>query len=113
MNLEAVIAATAHEVRQPLASINLQAAAGKRFLERTPPDIASIRASFDAIIGAGQHTNEIFDSIRALFRNVNENTQSINVNELVVQSLQGLRAEFSAHRRCHDCHLCRGYRSGN
>ena len=37
---EAVVAALAHEVRQPLTGMTSRAAAGKRFLDRAPPDIA-------------------------------------------------------------------------
>ena len=39
MSAEAVVAALAHEVRQPLAGMTSRAAAGKRFLDRAPPDL--------------------------------------------------------------------------
>src|SRR4029078_317863 len=40
MNAEAVVAAIAHEVRQPLAAMSFNAAAGKQFLNQAPPNIA-------------------------------------------------------------------------
>ncbi len=43
----AVVAALAHEVRQPLSGITSRAAAGRRFLDRVPPDIATAKRLFE------------------------------------------------------------------
>jgi signal transduction histidine kinase len=49
---ETVVAALAHEVRQPLSGMTSRAAAGKRFLDRAPPDIAAAKRLFDQITDA-------------------------------------------------------------
>ena len=45
MNVQAIIAAIAHEMRQPLAAITTNASAAQRWLERTPPDQGEARAA--------------------------------------------------------------------
>jgi hypothetical protein len=60
MNAEAVVAALAHEVRQPLAGITSQAAAGPRFLDRTPPDVDRAKRLFEQIKGAAFRASELF-----------------------------------------------------
>ena len=54
----AVVASIAHEVRQPLAAMTNNAAAGKRFLDRASPDIAEAKNLFDQIKDAGFRANE-------------------------------------------------------
>jgi signal transduction histidine kinase len=96
-NLEAVVGSIAHEVRQPLASIAVRGAAARRCLERTPPDLQKARDSVGAMVDASMRANEIFENIRVLFSNANQERQSINVNQLTVEALNLLREELNAH----------------
>ena len=50
MNVEAITASIAHEVRQPLTAIAANGVAALRFLQRTPPDYDEIRAALNRII---------------------------------------------------------------
>ena len=63
---EAVVAALAHEVRQPLTGMTSRAAAGRRFLDRTPPDIDKAKTLFDQIKEAAFRANEVFESFLEL-----------------------------------------------
>jgi signal transduction histidine kinase len=94
MSAEAITAAIAHEVRQPLAGIVTNAGAALRWLGRTPPDHEEIRAALNRIQGEGHRTSEVFESIRALFRTGDQGRQLINVNEIIVEVLQSLRGEL-------------------
>ena len=97
MNLEAAIAAIAHEVRQPLTGIATKAAAARRFLGRVPPDIARVQIILDEVVSAGFRTNEVIDSVHALFRNTEHEQQLVDVNDVTLEALQMLRKEFDDH----------------
>jgi C4-dicarboxylate-specific signal transduction histidine kinase len=95
-NLEAVVASIAHEVRQPLASITVRGAVARRCLERTPPDLHKACNCVGAMVDSSMRANEIFENIRALFSNANQEKQSVNVNQLTVEALDLLREEINA-----------------
>lgn len=97
-NLEAVVASIAHEVRQPLASIAVRGAAARRYLDRTPADLHKTRYSVDTMVDASMRAGEIFENIRALFSDANQERQPINVNQLTAEALDLLREELNAHR---------------
>jgi signal transduction histidine kinase len=97
MSAQAITAAIAHEVRQPLASIVTNASAALRWLERTPPDPDEVRSALTRIQNEGHRTSEVFDAIRALFRTGDEGRQQIDANEIVVEVLQSLRGELKQH----------------
>ena len=94
MSAEALTAAIAHEVRQPLASIVTNANAALRWLGRTPPDHDEVCSALTRIQNEGHRTSEVFDAIRALFRTDDGGRQKIDVNEIVVEVLQSLQAEL-------------------
>jgi signal transduction histidine kinase len=96
-NLEAVVASIAHEVRQPLAGIAMRGAAAQRYLDRTPPDLPKARNSVGAMVDASMRANEIFENIRALFSDADQERQPINVNRLTAEALDLLREELNIH----------------
>ena len=67
MNLEAMAASIAHEVRQPLSAIATSGNAALRFLGRTPHDHKEVRSSLSRIISSSHRASQVFDNIRALF----------------------------------------------
>jgi signal transduction histidine kinase len=97
MSAEAVVAAVAHEVRQPLTGITLRAAAGKRFLNRAPPDIAEVTTLLDQIKDAAFHGNEVFESFLSLFRGGAQELQPVDMNALAREAVQSLRKELDDH----------------
>ena len=94
MGAEAITAAIAHEVRQPLAGIVTNASAALRWLGRTPPDHDEVRAALNRIQSEGHRTSEVFDAIRALFRTGDGGRQQLDVNEIAVEVLESLRGEM-------------------
>jgi signal transduction histidine kinase len=93
LNAQAITAAIAHEVRQPLAAIATNAGAARRFLRQSPPDIAEIEAGLGRIIAESHRTSEVFDSIRTLFRKADEERRPVDLNALIRGVLQSLRSE--------------------
>jgi PAS domain S-box-containing protein len=97
MNIEVVTASIAHEVRQPLAAIATNGAAALRFLERVPLDIDEVRTILNQLMGDCHRVSEVFDTIRALFRRVDQKREPTVVNEIVVDVLQSMREELTDH----------------
>jgi signal transduction histidine kinase len=97
MNVEAITASIAHEVRQPLAAIATNGNAAVRFLGNSPPNLDDARASLTAIIRDAHRASEVFDGIRALFRKVDQRRQPIDLNEITLEVLQSLRGELKQH----------------
>ncbi len=97
-NVQAITAAIAHEVRQPLAAIVTNSNAALRFLAKEPPDKDEVRAALNRIVSDSHRTSEVFDAIRALFRKVDQNRQPIDVNQIILGVLHSLRGEFNEHR---------------
>jgi signal transduction histidine kinase len=98
MNIEAITAAIAHEVKQPLAAIVINGKAALRFLERSPPDHDEVRANLNNMVKDGFRTSEVFDGIRALFRKADDGVKQVDINEIIIATLQSLREEFLDHQ---------------
>jgi signal transduction histidine kinase len=96
-SLDAVVAAIVHEVKQPLATIAVRGAAAKRYLDRTPPGLREAGSSVDAMVAAGMRANDVFENIRALFSDVDQKRQPIDVNQLAAEALDLLREELQAY----------------
>ena len=96
-SLDAVVAAIAHEVKQPLATIVVRGAAAKRYLDRTPPGLREAGSSVGAMVAASMRANEIFENIRSLFSDVDQERRPINVNQLAAEALDLLREELKAY----------------
>ena len=94
MNVEAVAASIAHEIKQPLAAIVMNGGAALQLLGNVPPDHDEVRAALNDIITDSHRTSEVFEGIRALFRKVDQERQLINMNEIVHSVLHLLRREL-------------------
>jgi C4-dicarboxylate-specific signal transduction histidine kinase len=93
MNVEAIVASIAHEVRQPLAAITMNANAALRFFRRVPPDHGEVEAALGRIAKESHRVGEVFDSIRVLF----QPNEPIDANEVARETLQSLRGELEGH----------------
>jgi PAS domain S-box-containing protein len=97
MNIEVVTASIAHEVRQPLAAIAINGGAALIFLEKEPLDIDEVRTILNRMMGECHRVSEVFDTIRALFRRVDQKREPTVVNEIVLDVLQSMREELTDH----------------
>jgi signal transduction histidine kinase len=97
-NVEAIMAAIAHEVRQPLMAIVINGSAARRFLARVPADIDEATANLNRIINDCRRASEVFDSILTLFRREDQERETIDVNEIALEVLQSSRGELAEHR---------------
>jgi signal transduction histidine kinase len=94
MNLEAMAASIAHEVRQPLSAIATNGYAALRFLGRAPPDHKEVRSALSRMISDSNRAGQVFDNIRALFGKAGKGHEPIYVNEIALEVLHTLRGEL-------------------
>ncbi len=94
-NLDAVLGTIAHEVRQPLTSITLNAGAARRFLDQAEPDLDEVRGILDRVIECSFRVNEVFGNIRSLFRQAGTDLGHVEANAIVLGVLHGLRGEMN------------------
>jgi two-component system, NtrC family, sensor kinase len=96
MNLEAMAASIAHEVRQPLTAIAASGNAALRFLGRAPPDHMEVRSALSRIISDSHRASQVFDNIRALFGKSEKGYEHklIDMNEVILEVLRTLRGEL-------------------
>ncbi|HEX3938145.1 MAG TPA: GAF domain-containing protein [Xanthobacteraceae bacterium] len=97
MNLEAMAAAIAHEVRQPLAGIASNGGAARRFLGHTPPNLDEARLALDSMVRDSLRASQVFDNIRALFGKADQGHAPLDVNELAESVIATLRGELTEH----------------
>src|SRR5262245_11137615 len=97
LNAQALTAAIAHEVRQPLGAIAVNASAALRFLGKTPPELAEVRAALNDMISDTHRTSEMLEGIRALFGKSNQKREQVEVNELILGVLQSSQNELQDH----------------
>ncbi len=97
INMEAIVASIAHEIKQPLAAIVMNGGAAQDDLEHAPPDIEEARSALRDIVADGLRASEVFRSIRALFRSTLRDQQAIDINEIALEALNILEGEFKKH----------------
>jgi signal transduction histidine kinase len=97
LNAQAITAAIAHEVRQPLTAIIASGGAALEYLRKTPPENEKARLALSKIIKEGHRTGDVFDGIHALFKRGDQKREPIDLNEIVISVLESLRAELMDH----------------
>lgn len=97
MNVQAITATIAHEVRQPLAAIAANGSAALRFLAKIPPELEEVRAALKRLISDTHRTSEVFDGIRALFGKSDQKRKRVDVNNIIFEVIQSSRKELRNH----------------
>jgi len=93
--MHAVTASIAHEVNQPLAAIVANANAAKRFLAFATPNLDGARSAVSSIVADGHRASEVIESIRAMFKTIDQEQAPLDINKLVhdVLALMEVRAD--------------------
>src|ERR1700730_12075224 len=76
-------ASTAHEVKQPIASMIINAQAALRFLEIQPPSLEQARRMLAEIVEDGMRAGDIVDGIRALFKKTPSRKEHLDINAAI------------------------------
>ncbi len=97
INLQAVGASIAHEMKQPLTAIAVNSAAALTFVRKYPPDLTEIEETLTDIVNDSHRASETLDGIRALFRTADQGRQRVNVNQIALDVLTSLHRELKDH----------------
>ena len=97
MTGDAVAAAVAHEVRQPLTAMITTADAGWRFLDRDSPNLDKAKEAFRRITADGHRAGDVIGSIRATYRSDTRDWTDIDLSELIQEALALGHDEFEKH----------------
>jgi PAS domain S-box-containing protein len=90
-------ASIAHEINQPLGAMVANGNAGLAWLKRATPDVAQARDAFTSIVDDGLRAAEVIESIRAMFKNADQEKTPIDINKLVRDMLGLMLGELRAN----------------
>ena len=101
LSMDAMSAAIAHELKQPLSAIVTNADAAVRWLDRTPPNVGEAHDSLKHIANDAHRADSIIQSVRAIFSSVGHGGDAqprtpVDTNELIRESVAILRGELEA-----------------
>ena len=91
-------ASIAHEINQPLAAIVANASACVRFLARGPAALGNAREAADCIVSDGTRAGEVITRIRALLSKQGPRHVAIDINGIIGDVLELLRATLERQR---------------
>ncbi len=94
--MDVMVESLAHELRQPLAAIQMNGQAGAIMVSATPSGLDDVRAAFTDISKSASRANEIIDSVRTVFAHSPHDQVTLEVNDLVREAVDIMRLEFEA-----------------
>jgi C4-dicarboxylate-specific signal transduction histidine kinase len=89
-------ASIAHQLNQPLASILGNAEAARMMLDRPDVDLVELRAICDDIVSDDHRAADVIRRLAALFKRGERELRPVDINGLVVDTLDLLRADLVA-----------------
>jgi signal transduction histidine kinase len=95
MSMNAVAAAIAHEIGQPLAAISLNSTVGLAYLTGPTTEKRKASAAFRAVNESVQRCFEIIRSVRAVFKHETDSKMQFGVNDLIRETAALLRRELA------------------
>jgi signal transduction histidine kinase len=95
---DAVAAAIAHEVRQPLSAIVTSADAGLRYLDRAAPALDKAMESLRRISADGHRADKVIEGVRATFKNSVREKRPVDVNEVIQEALSFEQDDLRKHK---------------
>lgn len=101
-------ASIAHEINQPLAAIATNASAGLRWLDRSEPDVAEVRALTQRIIADAQRAAEIISRVRAMAGHRAPEPTALAINGVIEEAMQFLAHELQGRQVTLTLALARG-----
>jgi signal transduction histidine kinase len=90
-------ASIAHELKQPLSAVHLNAGVARMLITAEPPKVEEVAEILEDIKGDGQRAIEIIGRIRNMVRNTGFEARSIDLNDALEEIMKVLAGEAS-HR---------------
>jgi PAS domain S-box-containing protein len=91
-------ASLAHEIRQPLASVAANAAAGLRWLDRDKPDVNEARAALRRAVNDAHKIDEVITSVRTMVAKQTGGRTLLKIHTILDEALALTRHELVSRR---------------
>jgi C4-dicarboxylate-specific signal transduction histidine kinase len=98
MTMGEITASIAHEVNQPLTAVVMSANACRRWLAADPPNLPEAREAVQRIISDGNRASQVIGRIRALLQKRAPEARSLNINDVIRETLAFTRPELARHQ---------------
>jgi signal transduction histidine kinase len=98
LTVNAVAAAMAHEIKQPLTAIAADAYAGFATVQRDPTNIPEVSEIFQSIEKQALRAAEVVSSIRAMVAHHSSERVRLDINELIRETTTLMAEELTASR---------------
>jgi signal transduction histidine kinase len=86
-------ASIAHEIKQPITAARTYAAAGLRFLDKSPPDVAEVKAALTCIVSETERASDVVDRIESLIKKAPPRKEVVDLNAAVLEVTALTRSE--------------------
>lgn len=86
-------ASVAHEVSQPIAATLINAQAALRWLAARPPNLNEVRQILGQITNDSRRAGDVIGRIRALIKKAPPRTESLEINEVILEVIALTRGE--------------------
>jgi two-component system sensor kinase FixL len=87
----------AHELNQPLSGIISNASAGQRFIDRGNVDLGELRELLADIVADARRAGDVIHGIRGMIKKEQTGRHRINLNDVVTNVAQLIRADALLH----------------
>ncbi|WP_254017586.1 MASE4 domain-containing protein [Mesorhizobium escarrei] len=94
ISINAVSAAMAHEIRQPLTAIAANAGAGLNWIRRTPPNLERAQRAYEHIISDTGRVGEVIQSVREMFAGRERQRTLVDANDIIRETIALTRGEL-------------------
>ncbi len=75
----------AHETKQPITAARTYAFAALRFLDKSPPDVAEVRAALTCIVNQTDRVSEVVDRIGSLVKKAPPRKEAVDLNAVILE----------------------------
>jgi len=86
-------ASIVHEIKQPMTAARTYAAAGLRFLDKSPPDVAEGKAALICIAKETDRTNDVVDRIGSLIKKAPPRKEVVDIDAAILEVTALTRSE--------------------
>src|SRR5262249_30703006 len=88
-------ASIAHEINQPITAAVTYADAALRWLAARPPNLQEVRQALGLIRESGIRAGDVIDRVRALVKKAPPRTDSLEINEVILEVIALTRREMA------------------
>ena len=97
LSVQGATGVLAHEIKQPLSAIALEAETARRYLRQRSPNLEEVGVSLEAIASDAIRASEVITTIRKLLKHDDQEMRPVDLNGIVADVLDHMREELEAH----------------